>query len=184
MAIEFKAWPKTPRLDKALYCTITEKLDGTNAQIVIEDGKIVAVGSRNRYITPQSDNFGFAGWVSRHEEELLGLGDGTHYGEWYGSGIQRTYGLKEKKFALFNAPRWSKPDSGKPECVEVVPILYYGSFSQDIVDLSMAMLKEKGSQMVEGFMNPEGIVINIMNQNIKVTYEHSEGKWKDNAPSS
>lgn len=175
---EFTAWPKTPRLDKALFCMITEKLDGTNAQIVIENGKIVAVGSRNRYITPDADNFGFASWVSRNEEELLKLGDGTHYGEWYGNGIQRTYGLKEKRFALFNAHRWTNFEH-LPACVSVVPILYYGPYSQNIVDETMVELKKTGSKAAPGFMNPEGIITNLLKQNIKVTYEHSEGKWKE-----
>jgi hypothetical protein len=48
--IEFQAFPKIPRLVRD--CVITEKLDGTNASIIItEDGQIGAA-SRNRLITP------------------------------------------------------------------------------------------------------------------------------------
>ena len=98
--MEFIAFPKIARLRRD--CVITEKLDGTNAQIVIQDGEIVAVGSRSRWITPgkDTDNYGFAGWVEQNRAELLGLGDGTHFGEWWGSGIQRNYGLTEKRFSL------------------------------------------------------------------------------------
>ena len=102
----FEGFGKIARAQKAMGCVITEKIDGSNAQIIIEDGKIVAVGSRKRWIAPgkSTDNFGFAGWVER----LLGLGEGIHYGEWYGSGIQSGYGLVdgEKRFALFNTDRW------------------------------------------------------------------------------
>jgi hypothetical protein len=87
---------------------VTEKLDGTNAQVhITDDGRIFA-GSRNRWITPDADNFGFARWVAEHEEELRALGPGSHYGEWWGSGIQRRYGLDEKRFSLFNVGRWTR----------------------------------------------------------------------------
>lgn len=108
---EFKSFEKIARAKTGFGCVVTEKIDGTNAQILIEDGKIVGVGSRNRWIKPgkEHDNYGFAGWVEQNEEELLKLGDGYHFGEWYGCGIQRNYGLKEKRFALFNSGRWSNP---------------------------------------------------------------------------
>lgn len=39
---------------------LTEKIDGTNAQVYIaDDGRVVA-GSRTRWISPEDDNFGFA----------------------------------------------------------------------------------------------------------------------------
>jgi hypothetical protein len=56
---DFLAMPKIPRLSR--LCTITEKIDGTNASIFIsEDGSEFLVGSRTRWITPQDDNYGFA----------------------------------------------------------------------------------------------------------------------------
>ena len=60
--VEFKAWPKIGRYNP-FNVTITEKMDGTNACIIIEDGFIVGVQSRKRLITPDDDNFGFAQWV-------------------------------------------------------------------------------------------------------------------------
>lgn len=151
---DFVPFPKIPRLKRG--CVITEKLDGTNAQIVIDAEGNVRAGSRNRWITPEDDNFGFASWVYNNQEELRGLGEGQHFGEWWGNGIQRGYGLKEKRFSLFNATRWA---SDLPECCGVVPVLYAGDFSTNTVDWVLDTLKETGSQAAPGFMKPEGIIV-------------------------
>jgi hypothetical protein len=156
---EFEPFQSIPRLKRK--CTITEKIDGTNAQIFIsEDGEIFAA-SRSRWITPEDDNYGFAGWVAKHAEELKALGPGRHFGEWWGAGIQRRYGLKEKKFSLFNVSRWNlqTPESTPPPCCGVVPVLYEGDFSSFIVDGFIAQLERDGSVAAPGFMQPEGIVI-------------------------
>ena len=56
MTIEFRAWPKTPRLNGASM-VITEKIDGTNACIIVtEDGRRIGAQSRNRLISPGDDN--------------------------------------------------------------------------------------------------------------------------------
>ena len=104
---EFVAFPKIPRLVRDII--ITEKIDGTNASVYVgEDGQVMA-GSRSRWITPTDDNFGFAKWVAANADELrTGLGIGTHYGEWWGAGVQRKYGLTEKRFSLFNVSRWAE----------------------------------------------------------------------------
>lgn len=179
----FESFQKIARAKQGYGCIISEKIDGTNAQIVIEDGKIVGVGSRSRWIAPgkSTDNFGFADWVERNEEELLLLGDGVHFGEWYGSGIQRGYGLTggDKRFALFNAARWSG-SSSRPRCCGCVPIIYTGEFTSLAVEMVMKELAEHGSFAVPGFMKPEGIVIYIPGTRAlyKETFEFSEGKWK------
>lgn len=176
----FAAFDKISRANKSYGCIITEKIDGTNAQIVIEDGVIVGVGSRSRWISPgkDTDNFGFAGWVQDHEEELLGLGDGAHFGEWYGLGIQRGYGLAEKRFALFNASRWS---TERPACCDVVPIVYTGEFGREVVRDEMNSLRINGSLMVPGFMDPEGVVIYLPGPRmlLKETYDAPNGKWAE-----
>lgn len=107
--MDFKEFPKIPRLSRDMV--ITEKLDGTNACIYIgEDGEFLT-GSRTRWITPgkQTDNYGFSQWAHSHKDELLKLGPGLHFGEWWGSGIQRKYGLSEKRFSLFAVHRWEDP---------------------------------------------------------------------------
>src|SRR6478609_4562760 len=115
---EFQEFPKMPRLSREVI--ITEKIDGTNAQVLITPEGEIHAGSRTRWITPESDNFGFAAWVRDNREQLLQLGPGRHFGEWWGSGIQRRYGLTEKRFSLFNVKRWGE---SRPACCHVVPVL-------------------------------------------------------------
>jgi hypothetical protein len=156
--IPFEEFPKIPRLRRD--CIITEKLDGTNAQIVVpEDGGPLLAGSRNRWIAPGklTDNHGFAAWVAEHEDELRTLGPGRHFGEWWGAGIQRRYGLTEKRFSLFNTTRWTEQPT--PMCVSVVPVLYAGPFSDAAVNDALARLFDGGSVAAPGFMQPEGIVV-------------------------
>jgi len=152
---EFIKFDKIARLSR--NCVITEKIDGTNAQIYIgEDGEFLT-GSRNRWITPENDNAGFARWALEHKEELLQLGSGRHFGEWWGSGIQRRYGLEEKRFSLFNSGRWINENT--PECCYVVPILFEGLFDTENIYHTLLALEQGGSIASPGFMNPEGIVI-------------------------
>lgn len=180
----FQPFEKISRANRAFGCVVTEKIDGTNAQIVIHDGAIVGVGSRTRWIAPgkSTDNFGFAGWVQENEKELLRLGDGTHFGEWYGLGIQRGYGLPDKRFALFNTSRWSNPDD-RPECCECVPVLHAGEFSRETIDATMSDLAKNGSALVLGYDKPEGVVIYLPGPRmlLKQTFEHADGKWRDAA---
>ena len=56
------------------------------------------------------------------------LGVGQHFGEWWGFGIQRGYGLHERRFSLFNTGRWSDP-AVRPACCGVVPVLADGDFT-------------------------------------------------------
>jgi hypothetical protein len=140
---------------------ITEKIDGTNACVYIgEDGEFLT-GSRNRWITPEDDNYGFSRWAHAHKEELLGLGAGRHFGEWWGSGIQRGYGLTngEKRFSLFNTGRWNNDSNPPPDCCYVVPVLYSGIFTSTAVDEALLSLSTKGSAAAPGFMRPEGVVV-------------------------
>lgn len=163
---EFKEFPKIARLSREIV--VTEKLDGTNAQIFIgEDGEFLT-GSRTRWITPEDDNYGFSRWAHDHKEELLQLGPGSHFGEWWGQGVQRKYGIGEKRFFLFNVGRWvchgdpfvagEKPTPA-PACCHIVPILYRGPFSESRILDCLTTLQVEGSKAAPGFMNPEGVVI-------------------------
>jgi hypothetical protein len=154
--IDFIPFPKMARLSREVI--VTEKIDGTNAQVYItEDGDVYA-GSRTRWITPEDDNFGFAKWVEGNKQELLKLGPGSHFGEWWGQGIQRKYGLTEKRFSLFNTERWGD-DIVRPACCSVVPVLYKGMFYTSAVEDCLRVLSESGSVAAPGFMNPEGVVV-------------------------
>lgn len=176
--IEFSAWPKIPRLNRDIV--ITEKIDGTNGAIIIDEEGRVGAQSRNRLITPEQDNAGFASWVSENTDDLRDiLGPGRHFGEWWGSGINRGYGLPagQRVFSLFNTSRWDaeyNPESW-PEELGIVPVLYKGPFSKAHVNLCLANLKVHGSYAAP-FMNPEGIVIyhTAANMMFKVTLENDE----------
>ena len=177
--MDFQPFPKISRLTRPIV--ITEKIDGTNAQIFIEhlgclqgtdddpsidDPKFWTVvgdfamvaGSRTQWIFPGKDNFGFAAWVEVHKEELVSLGPGQHFGEWWGSGIQRGYNLSkgEKRFSLFNTHRWT---GQAPTCCHVAPVLYQGIFDTTAIDRCLADLATNGSHAAPGFMKPEGIVV-------------------------
>jgi len=170
---EFKEFKKIPRLSRKII--ITEKIDGTNGLIYIDEINNIFAGSRNRFLWGSiqeeihNDNHGFAQWVKTNKEELLKLGKGYHYGEWWGSGIQRGYNLPkgEKRFSLFNTDRWIKDRTQPllekqeycPECCYVVPILWTGIFNTSDIDSILDNLVLKGSSASLGFMQPEGIVI-------------------------
>lgn len=154
MTVEFIEFPKMPRLSREII--VTEKIDGTNAQVYIGDDGTMLAGSRTRWITPEADNFGFAAWVRDNAEELAKLGPGSHFGEWWGAGIQRRYGLSEKRFSLFNVDRWGDE---RPACCHVVPVLYRGLFCTTAVDDCLASLQQYGSRAAPDFMNPEGVVV-------------------------
>ena len=191
--LEFQEFPKMARFSRDII--ITEKIDGTNAQILItEDGDILA-GSRTQWITPEKDNAGFAKWVDGNKTELLKLGAGRHFGEWWGSGIQRGYGLHkgEKRLSLFNVGRWAlygtepkrivtadprieKYQDVLPEGISLVPELYRGEFDTQKINEVLEDLKTNGSYASPGFMRPEGIVIFHIAGNVgfKKTIEKDE----------
>ena len=63
---DFVSFPKIARYSRNVV--VTEKIDGTNAQVFIgEDGEFLT-GSRNRWITPEDDNYGFSRWAHEHKD--------------------------------------------------------------------------------------------------------------------
>lgn len=203
--IEFEAWPKTPRLRKpAIYtekidgtngAVVVKELNPYNYHSSLDDGDVVQNGnviivereetesifavaaqSRKRLISPQDDNFGFARWVHENAHALVEvLGEGRHFGEWWGSGIQRGYGLKngERYFSLFNVSRWNEKDEdtdlllphGKAELAKVpqlrtVPLLATTeTFDTEHVNCILSLLESEGSQAVDHLWDAEGIIV-------------------------
>lgn len=184
--MEFEGWPKIPRLNGDMV--ITEKLDGTNAGIIIEpctlDPADIAQGnwrlapgafnliqlaaeffwvgaqSRNRLITPLSDNAGFAAWVDDHAHALVKtLGPGRHFGEWWGKGIQRGYDMPGKRFSLFNVDRWQDVDLSAVFGLGVVPVLVRHTFNTTVIKAMVDDLRSAGSVAAPGFMRAEGVVV-------------------------
>lgn len=160
---EFVTFQKIPRYLRD--CLVTEKIDGTNAQVVIpEDPSApILVGSRNRWIRPGkgTDNYDFADWVTRNDASLRLLGPGRHFGEWMGAGIARRYGLAERRWYLFSVERWRAEGlpQGLPAGVHLVPLLHQGPLPTAKLEELLNNLKEKGSVAVPGFLDPEGVVI-------------------------
>jgi hypothetical protein len=194
--MDFQKFSKIPRLSREII--VTEKIDGTNGQIYIlpfpmdlvnprevpegaislGNGTSMLVGSRTRWLTEKSDNYGFWRWAHDNRGDLEQLGEGRHFGEWWGSKIQRNYGLPagERHFSLFNTSRWSD-DAVRPACCRVVPTLYTGVWtSMWQITQVMWKLKHKGSFAQPGYMNPEGVVIFHTQSNIsfKKTIEGDE----------
>lgn len=194
---EFVKWPKIPRLNRD--CIITEKIDGTNGVVYIEHKELLGsfnpdlmitetddfylfAGSRNRWLTYDKDNYGFFRWVYNNREDLINLGPGRHFGEWWGQGVQRKYGLDHKRFSLFNTSIWTEkdPEGGYnttcPDCCHVVPILIEIPFTTGNVRVAIDFLKENGSVAAPGFDNPEGIVVyhTAANQMFKVMCKNDD----------
>jgi hypothetical protein len=173
---EFQPFGKIPRLMREIV--VTEKIDGTNASVHIGEDGSFQVASRTKWITPEDDNYGFAKWAYANKEELMQLGPGAHFGEWWGLGIQRNYGLKEKRFSLFNVGRWTV-EAPPPACCSVVPVLYSGVFSQVEIEAALQGLKDYGSMAASCFMKPEGVIVYHVaaGQYFKQTIEKDE-EWK------
>lgn len=174
--IPFEEFAKIERFGQTV--TITEKIHGTNAQILVTESLGVHAGSRNRWLTPEDDNYGFARFVAEKADVIRALlGPGRHYGEWYGLGINAGYGLKEKRFALFNTHRWFGVDL--PLQFDVVPILYEGPMTAGALLGALSDLQVRGSVIAPGFMHPEGVVIRFNRTGVmmKQTFEQEDVAW-------
>ncbi|GAB1326953.1 RNA ligase family protein [Streptomyces sennicomposti] len=201
---EFVEWPKTKRLFRDIV--VTEKLDGTNSAVHISEDEgsldrsrayadvdgtryVITAQSRKRIITPgkTTDNYGFAGWVYEHADSLVRLlGEGLHFGEWWGQGIQRNYGMEDRRFSLFNTDRYDHLNHDDAALfdgsrVNTVPVLYRGTFADAAICQALTDLGDYGSVAAPGYMNPEGIcVYHSQSRNVyKVTLDHNDaGKWE------
>lgn len=221
--MEYKPFPKTPRLNGDIV--ITEKLDGTNAAVVItpvlydelkehanqrittvtlgqdETGRpmsyTVRAGSKTRWITPgkDTDNFGFAQWVADRATELVELfhdhsGPSWIRGEWWGRGIQRGYGLEERRFSMFDPFAFEGTDGAGNYAQRIgvypVPLLYAGPWSPVQIADAEELLRWQGSFAATEFYNPEGICIyhTRSKQTYKVIISGEEGKRADSVRSA
>jgi hypothetical protein len=174
----FRHWPKIPRLENEIY-HISEKIDGTNACVVIQPydptktkeylyinpdySYGVAAQSRTCLIYPNKDNYDFAKWVQNNAKQLItDLGPGYHFGEWWGLGINRGYGLNHKRFSLFNPTK-------KSSVCHNVPLLISNNeeinkwLQESPLTLQIKYWKEQfklnGSYAAPGYMHPEGLMI-------------------------
>lgn len=196
----FEAWPKTLHVDKVLgNVIVTEKIDGTNACLVFEEDGTMFAQSRNRIITPATDNQGFAKWAYTHEDELFHiLGVGRHYGEWWGKGIGRKYDMRHNVFSLFNTGRFFKATPGGDDSMATrakatslfdqvtgVPTVYTGKYGSPEMEQAITALKETGSyaaaRMGIDYDNPEGVCFYFreFDKVAKLVFAHpGKHKWE------
>lgn len=173
---------KFPKIENIKYAKIlphetveiTQKIHGTNGQILIQDG-VILLGSRNRWLDEENDNHGFYKWIMARKDEVLSLPNGRYYGEFAGASIGSGEGFKEKIFILFNPPEKI------PSCFMKVPVLYKGTLNNDTLRQVMDDLRTKGSSLVEGFMNVEGVVVETQDgTKFKAVFQHEETAWTKN----
>lgn len=178
--MEFEPFQKIARWSREII--VTEKIDGTNGQIFIPENAtadMIQFGSRNQWLTERDHNYGFFKWGHEHREELLTLGAGRHYGEWWGLGIQRNYSQTVRRFSLFNTKLWAD-NPLRPACCEVTPVLYQGPLEDHGVTkgikAALNRLQTEGSVAAPGFMKPEGVIIfhTASRQLFKKTLEKDE----------
>lgn len=198
MTDNFPVWPKIPRLH-AMAFRLTEKIDGTNARLYIRttkdhgtaattsDGERHLIsGSRSRIISLSSDNFGFARWVEGNKDVIAQhLPVGDYYGEWWGFGIQRGYGMKRKVFSIFNFPGQDDGQGSNTKIndalwdinLRAVPTLGDKVEGNDL-DTELWKLKAVmspqtthvdtiGSFAAPGYDKPEGIVMQELNSRFR-----------------
>lgn len=188
MSREFKAFSKIEQLKRA-QMNVTQKIHGTNAQVAIlphpETGRLeILAGSRTRWIYPGDDNYGFAAFVHANAAEFIEkLGEGIHYGEWAGPGINAGEGLSQKTFILFDYWRYPAEKPLPPQCA-VVPVLYSGPLDLGKVVEIMEDLKTNGSKLTPGYMRPEGVVVQVLGVRYKKVFEAEETKWAGKSDSA
>jgi len=175
--VEFEPWPKIPRAILG-DVVVTEKIDGTNACVIVQDGVIVGIQSRKRMLNvgKENDNYGFASYVVQNMDKFLELGEGKHFGEWAGLGIQKNpHNLDAKYFFLFNTRRWGEHHL-PPEGIRVVKVLHQGEYTHDTIDRIMNELKDF-STLHE--YTAEGIVVYFprLDAMEKHTFQYNKGKW-------
>ena len=189
--VNYNSFPSIERLEN-IYCIISEKIDGTNSLIEINETN-VRFGSRNRYISFSDDNAGFANFFKDYEARFEDAAkdittDESYplriYGEWFGCGIQRGYGLKDKFFMPFNSFYSEKLIEYQVPNVIAPNIMYTGKFSMEVVDTCMQQLKLNGSGVVKDYKQPEGIVIFFPKYNFRLKETFDGAKWKDALPKS
>lgn len=115
-SIESFSSMRKKNMDKVMTFVTKIKLDGTNAAVQIASNNEVIYQSRERIITPEEDNYGFASWASKEKDNWISVANNiryftgnenanvTIYGEWAGPGIQKNVAVSQipkKHFFIF-----------------------------------------------------------------------------------
>ena len=185
---------KYPEIDADRYI-VTEKIDGSNFQIIFQKGKEVSFGSRNNELRVDSEFFDFQRAVlincADHIEKLQKyVDDSCHidevnlYGELYGAGVQRRIQYSpEKHFLPFYAMVDGRPlsysesrellDEADVSSYWWVPVVAPSLTLDEALALDVESLDTRVPQEMEGNRKIEGVVIEPLN-NI-YTLEHEDG---------
>lgn len=186
---KFVAYPKTRRLEDETV-TISEKVDGTNGVLFIHkphlcdvlngstDAPYILAGCRSRWLkdddTKSWDNHGFGKWVAENAQALHALPEGFHYGEWYGKGINHGYGMKERRFMLFNRKRYENL-TYLPKCVELETII---EDDVPVAELSSVIDRIKNKATVNGsFHIPESGMVEGLIMRFKLSARVYKEVW-------
>lgn len=123
------------------HITITEKIDGANASIAVdEDGKLIAFSRRNE-LTPESNLQGFYEYVQSLDPTMISCVLGTRYiffGEWLVKHTIKYPQEKMKQFYVFDVwdteieqyIPWEQTKQMAEFCgLKMVPIFYDGPFT-------------------------------------------------------
>lgn len=121
----------------------TVKIHGTNAAIVRYKDGTIKYQSREREITPESDNMWFASYMSGIDLnplfDIFNCSDYVAiYGEWCGQGIQKgvAVSMLPKMFVIFGVmvdDEWIEYDTGLEDGINrIYNILQFGSYIVDI----------------------------------------------------
>jgi hypothetical protein len=203
--VVFEKWKSIPRLNKEVI--VTEKIDGTNAQIHIEavqrhsDGSMPIEHTGPEVLATIEQPNGVVGEVyvirAGSRSRYLSLEDDNFgFARWVSSnseelfkfGPGRHYGEwygvgiqrgynLSERRLAMFNPRWAIEG---PSVVDSTPVLgLMQGFDQDLLETIWYDLKTTGSRAVPGFMDPEGIVVyhTAANQMFKQTFEFDQGKW-------
>ena len=86
--------------------------------------------------------------------------------------------MDRKRFFLFNTFRWNNENPNKPECCDVVPILFEGQLAINTID---NVLGDLVARDLETGATPEGIVVyyHAFRAYTKHTFKNPYGKWNE-----
>lgn len=117
-------------------CFIFPKIDGTNASIWFENGKINA-GSRKRHLTLEKDNGGFLEWVLKQDNIKAFFGKYPHlrlYGEWLIPHSLKTYREDAwEKFYVFDVTQDIENDE--------VKYIHYNIYSEYLKEFDIEFIR-------------------------------------------
>jgi hypothetical protein len=173
------------------------KLHGTNSAVGY-DGSEIWFQSRERILSYESDNAGFATWGIGKKDELLSICEVISkyfvnpfdriylYGEWFGTSIQKSVAvsqLKEKKFGLFQCiavKDTSEVDANgeKISINEIIDLVKFASLFNDIIPNCVVIdhIVPPISITID-FSNPTLVQNKLLELALKVEEECPVGKY-------